>query len=406
MVKLTRTKLIVLWLIILLTLCTWLFKQGVFIQAESPKAVAEPSNRLGAYVTKSAANSAPATLGQQVVANYPIGFPADHNEHPLFDIEWWYLTANVEDEQGHPYGLQWTLFRFRNPTQSAGHSAWANNQIYMGHASVNSLDAHWFAEKFARGEVGNAGVTLSPFQLFIDDWAWVNASPQTNKKQTLLPANLAFNVALVSAQSEQDSHSMQVSAVLQQNGPFVLQGDKGYSIKSADGAYASYYYSNPYIDIAGEFTFDNAHSAEQKQPIRFSGQAWFDHEWTSQLVDRKTLGWDWLSLHLDDGSKLMAFRMRIEGQPAYITGTLMQADGKQTLLTEDNFSLIPSAMITINQQELPLQWHVCIPQFGIDIAVKTVKDDQWNPALMAYYEGMVNVTGTHTGKGFLELTGY
>ena len=27
-------------------------------------------------------------------------FPADHGAHPDFRIEWWYLTANLEDDQG------------------------------------------------------------------------------------------------------------------------------------------------------------------------------------------------------------------------------------------------------------------------------------------------------------------
>ncbi|MEQ3652637.1 MAG: lipocalin family protein, partial [Glaciecola sp.] len=30
----------------------------------------------------------------------------------------------------------------------------------------------------------------------------------------------------------------------------------------------------------------------------------------------------------------------------------------------------------------------------------------WNPALFPYYEGAVNISGSHSGEGFLELTGY
>jgi predicted secreted hydrolase len=60
----------------------------------------------------------------------------------------------------------------------------------------------------------------------------------------------------------------------------------------------------------------------------------------------------------------------------------------------------------VNQRKLPLSWQLNIPQFNINIAVKTLKNEQWNPALIAYYEGMVGVSGSHNGKGFLELTGY
>ena len=46
-----------------------------------------------------------------VVPGKPIVFPADHGAHPDFRVEWWYVTANLNDAQGHSYGVQWTLFR-------------------------------------------------------------------------------------------------------------------------------------------------------------------------------------------------------------------------------------------------------------------------------------------------------
>ena len=43
--------------------------------------------------------------------NFVFDFPTDHGPHPDYRIEWWYLTANLEDPAGVQYGLQWTLFR-------------------------------------------------------------------------------------------------------------------------------------------------------------------------------------------------------------------------------------------------------------------------------------------------------
>ena len=43
---------------------------------------------------------------------------------------------------------------------------------------------------------------------------------------------------------------------------------------------------------------------------RVTGEAWFDHEWSSDYVDREARGWDWMGINLDDGGALMAFRMR------------------------------------------------------------------------------------------------
>ncbi|NBR97112.1 MAG: hypothetical protein EBT48_05865 [Verrucomicrobia bacterium] len=36
-------------------------------------------------------------------------FPRDHGAHPEFKTEWWYLTGNLDDENGNPYGYELTF---------------------------------------------------------------------------------------------------------------------------------------------------------------------------------------------------------------------------------------------------------------------------------------------------------
>ena len=344
-------------------------------------------------------NTDPANLGKVADPNYKIHFPQDHYSHDAFDIEWWYLTANLQDDAGNDYGVQWTLFRFRNPNfnndQKASSAHWNNEHLYMAHASVHSQNEHWFSEKFARGNVGNAGVDQSPFQLFIDDWHWLSPN------EDLLPAQLRFNANLISGKTKGSRLSLQLN--LTHNGDYVLQGQDGYSIKSADGKHASHYYSAPFINIEGKLSTG---VNEKQTHIAVKGRAWFDQEWTSQLFDQATLGWDWLSLHLDNGDKIMAFRMRLKGQEDYITGTYISADGLAMTLSPSDISLKPLELTEIGTKNLPLSWQLKINNKGVDIKIKTTKDDQWNPASVSYYEGTVDVSGTHQGKGFLELTGY
>ena len=59
-------------------------------------------------------NALASNMGKKADPDYRMSFPQDHGTHDQFDIEWWYLTANLQDEAGDPYGLQWTLFRFKN----------------------------------------------------------------------------------------------------------------------------------------------------------------------------------------------------------------------------------------------------------------------------------------------------
>ena len=365
-------------------------------------------------------NALASNMGKKADPNYRMSFPQDHGTHDQFDIEWWYLTANLQDEAGDPYGLQWTLFRFKNSrprsSQAEGNNSssslknspitlnestvsldkkWHNDQIYMAHASIHSLDTHWFSEKFARGGVGNAGLTVLPLNLFIDDWQWLNSDGDTG----LFPSTLTFSATDTSKPNAEASATF----TLNQTGPLVQHGDNGFSVKSNSG-HASHYYSAPFISIEGELT--QAIDTVTTAPIKLKGQAWFDKEWTSQLLDTGTQGWDWLSLHLDDGNKIMAFRMRLKNQDDYVTGSYITSTGEQITLQPGDLTLQPVSVKKVDGRQLPLIWKLIIPSKKIDLTISTLKDKQWNNAAVPYYEGMVKIEGSHGGVGFLELTGY
>jgi predicted secreted hydrolase len=365
-------------------------------------------------------NALASNMGKKADPDYRMSFPQDHGTHDQFDIEWWYLTANLQDEAGDPYGLQWTLFRFKNSrprsSQAEGNNSssslknspvmlnestvfldkkWHNDQIYMAHASIHSLDTHWFSEKFARGGVGNAGLTVLPLNLFIDDWQWLNSDGDTG----LFPSTLTFSATDTSKPNAEASATF----TLNQTGPLVQHGDNGFSVKSNSG-HASHYYSAPFISIEGELT--QAIDTVTTAPIKLKGQAWFDKEWTSQLLDTGTQGWDWLSLHLDDGNKIMAFRMRLKNQDDYVTGSYITSTGEQIALQPGDLTLQPVSVKKVDGRQLPLIWKLIIPSKKIDLTISTLKDKQWNNAAVPYYEGMVKIEGSHGGVGFLELTGY
>lgn len=389
--------------ILAISLIGMIFLGTYFMVSSQGSKQSQPNNSIfgrSVYEQNSDSNT---VLGKTADPNYQMSFPKDHGAHDQFDIEWWYLTANLKDEVGNPYGLQWTLFRFRNPNSTVlqtdssvvSNKGWNNNQIYMAHASIHSLNAHWFSEKFARGGVGNAGLKKLPFSLFIDDWQWLNSDADAD----LFPATLAFSATDTSTPYAQ----AQASFTMKQTGPLVQHGENGFSVKSTHG-HASHYYSAPFISIEGELT--QVGEFATTRPIKLKGQAWFDQEWTSQLLDSSTQGWDWLSLHLDNGSKIMAFRMRLKNQDDYITGSYITSTGKQITLQADDLTLQPVSIKKVDGRQLPLSWNLTIPSKKVDLTISTLKDKQWNNASVPYYEGMVKIEGSHAGVGFLELTGY
>lgn len=346
--------------------------------------------------------------GQKASPDYPINLPTDHQAHPAFDIEWWYLTANLVDEMNQPYAFQWTLFRFTNPNQTG---PWHDGQTFMAHTSLHTPTQHWFEERFAAGGVGNAKVGLVPsavnnselaftggptLTLAMDDWRW----QASNADGSLFPATLRASVTQTAdTQLKTAASRVDMTFELIPSGPFVLQGDEGYSVKSREGKHASHYYSLPFIDISG--TLETVYGIK-----KLSGKAWYDHEWTSTLLDTSTAGWDWMSLHFDNGDKLMAFSMRLNDQQDYHTGTYISADGTAFTLLPEDISLEIIQYTEVDSRSLPLHWQVSIANKSIDIRVTATIATAYNRSIFGYYEGPVIIEGTHSGVGFLELTGY
>ncbi|MEW9798952.1 lipocalin-like domain-containing protein [Alteromonas sp. CYL-A6] len=312
----------------------------------------------------------------------PLTLPDDYRSHDNYQLEWWYLTVVAEDEEANPFGFQFTLFRLKQ--DDVPENVWADNQLWMAHASLHSSEQHWFEERLARGGVGNAGVATPPFRAWLDNWEW-----QAMTGTTPFPSDLT--VAFKDGTS--------VTLTLTAAGPPVRHGHQGISHKSANGDLRSYYYSQPFITVTGQID-------SKEKPARLTGKGWFDHEWTSELARDEALGWDWLSLHLDDERKVMVFRMHTAGASPFVTGTLINAAGDYRTLDADEVTFLPDGYETINGHTMPVRWQLSLPREGIDVQIAPFKPGQYNTGQFPYYEGRVEVSGTHTGSGFLELTGY
>jgi len=339
----------------------------------------------------------------------PLRFPEDHGPHPDHRLEWWYLTANLEDAQGEALGVQWTLFRQAQLPPAERPEApgpWAADQLWMAHMAVSRGEVHRVAERFARGDSGEespaqdqAGVTVRPFRAWLDDW--------TMESQIEDPQRDALDRLTVRARAGAGDDAFGYRLSLTAKGPLVRHGEAGFSQKSADGQ-GSIYLSQPFFDVAGEVTLaGETHSV--------TGRAWLDREWSSQLLGPQQTGWDWFSLHLADGHKLMAFRLRGGGKGGdqgedYLSGTWITPDGKATPLAHDALRLTPLERRTVAGREMPIRWRLELPGRGLDLIVTAPHAERWMDTTVSYWEGEVRVTdrgdGTPRGEGYLEMTGY
>ena len=363
-----------------------LFATSVLTAACGPSpAPAEGSDF--AVLTRAAEGFSQASNGQALT------FPRDHGAHDGYRIEWWYLTANLQDTQGVPYGAQWTLFRIavRPPGAMETGNAWQGEQLFMGHFAITWPDGHQAYQRYARGRgdegESRAGVNAMPFSAWLDDW-------------TLRSTGSEWLPLEVRARQDRDALQLELNS----DKPLVLQGQNGFSQKHPQGA-GSHYYSQPFLQASGELKIDG-------KTIAVSGQAWLDREWSSQFLQTDQAGWDWFALHLDSGEKLMLFRLRpkpTELSGEYLHGVLISPDGESNPLEPSRIKLQVLENYRVAGRLLPLRWRIELPQFDRTLEIEALHTEQWMDLDFPYWEGAVTVSGEgagNRGRGYMELTGY
>jgi len=190
------------------------------------------------------------------------------------------------------------------------------------------------------------------------------------------------------------------------NGPPMLNGDAGFSTKAPDPRHASYYYSRPQLKVDGSVTL-----AGQTKAV--TGQAWLDHEWSSEVLAQGARGWDWIGINLADGSALMAFRLRGAADSAmWSAASLRQAVGSTRTLPPVDVAFEPLRYWRSPRTGItyPVAWRVRIEQrsFQLEVLMDDQELDSRRSTGAIYWEGAVRLLEAEreVGRGYLEMTGY
>lgn len=328
------------------------------------------------------------------VPGYRFEFPRDYFDHPDFQTEWWYYTGNLKSANGHRYGFELTFFRqavSRDPAQAA---TWDVKDLFLTHLALSDLDGQKFyhSERINRAGPGIAGVSASSARIWNGNWR-IQWEGSDQKLQAI-------------------ENAFQLHLRLHPEKPPVIHGENGVSQKS-QGAGASHYVSltrltaNGTIDLNGE-------------KLAVSGLAWMDHEFFSHQLEPGQIGWDWLSLQLEDNTELMLFRIRRKdgSLDSFSSGTCVDSQGKSTHLRVADFTLEPlvqSWTSPATHAKYPIAWKVLIPKLEIELEAHTSLAAQElagkTKIVPSYWEGAITLGG-HRGKmplggvGYLEMTGY
>lgn len=314
-------------------------------------------------------------------------FPRDHGAHPDFRTEWWYVTG-VLDAPRAEVGFQLTFFRTRSGRAEQLDSPLAARQILFAHAAVSQAgDRLHHAERVGRPGLG-ASFSASDCDVHVGAWHIQREGAGPGERFRLRAEDSALGLDLTLTPTQ----------------PLLLQGDDGWSRKGPHPELASHYVSWPQLRVEGRWRAgQRSHDA--------SGRAWFDHEWSSEVLGDAGVGWDWIGINLDDGGALMAFRIRdAVGNTVYAHACLREASGKimRFASADVGFSPLRHWQSPRSGARYPVQLEIrCGPHV---VRTRPGLDDQEiasrRPLPISYWEGLVELEGSRHGHGYLEMTGY
>ena len=315
-------------------------------------------------------------------------FPRDHGSHPDLRTEWWYITGHARSGQ-RDFGFQVTFFRSRVDATQGMTSRFAAKQLLFAHAAITDVAGRklWHEQRIAREGFGVALATPGDARVRLRDWS---LQRQATGWRALLPAG-EFALDLQCAPTQ----------------PVLLQGKQGLSRKGPLPQQASYYYSQPQLAVNGALRL-------QGQRFEVTGKAWLDHEWSEEYMHPDAAGWDWIGMNLDDGSALMAFRMRRkDGTAVWDGGSFRSAQGSLYTFSPGETVFSPQRRWTspLSQASYPVEWIVRTPAdfYTVKAVIDNQELDSRGSTGAIYWEGLSELfdsNGKRAGRGYLEMTGY
>jgi predicted secreted hydrolase len=357
---------------------------------------------IGASATLAAtgASGLPAMQGALQATNRPrkLVFPRDFGAHPDFKTEWWYITgwANLPGQEA-AYGFQITFFRSRVDGTQAMQSRLAARQLLFAHAAISDVQgkrmrhdqriARWSGEAPGQNPLDTASASTMDTGVVLHDWSLLREG------------------ADLRARVRADGFAMDLRFKTSQ---LLLQGQEGLSRKGPDPRQTSYYYSLPHLQAGGTLTLQG-----KSFEIASGSTAWLDHEWSEEMLQGGSVGWDWLGINLFDGSALTAFRLRDTGGEALWDGGSFRSGSSMYIFRQGEVTFKPLRhwQSPASRARYPVEWMVRTP--ADFYTVKAVFDNQEldssNSTGAIYWEGLCEVWDSNNkkvGRGYLEMTGY
>ena len=343
-------------------------------------------------------------LTAQALPARQLQFPRDFGSHPDLRTEWWYITG-LALAGGRRWGFQVTFFRSRVEGTQALRSAFAARQLIFAHAALTDLQAGRILhdQRIARAGFGVAQASEADTAVQLQDWSLVRQASGSGRGSTY------------AAQVQAQDFSLALQFDTTQ--PVLLQGDNGLSRKGPQPQQASYYYSQPQMQVSGSLQRGGVRFAIEPASAPGDNRAWLDHEASQALMHPEAVGWDWMGMNLHDGSALTVFRLRRADGSKLWAGGSMRLPGQVARIfgaEEVVFTPLRSWVSPLEGTRYPVQWRVATPvgTFEANALLDNQELDSRASTGAVYWEGVCelrdagDVGGALRGHGYLEMTGY
>lgn len=326
--------------------------------------------------------------------NWHFRFPDDHGGHPGFRSEIWYLTGNLEDEEGHRFGFQLAFFRLRlKPEETVRASAWGANQVFRAHVALTDAAQGRFhaAERFSRAALGLSGMDQSPVRVWLEDWSLGFSEGQAGQETLHL---LAVSGAL------------DLKLDLRSEKPPVLPQEA--DLLDAGSGRGFHLYLMSRLSAAGSLGLDGS-------VRRVRGYAWLDRAWGAVPMSRGQVALNRFALQLGDGRDILCLQLRRrDGSGTPIPSCLLiRSDGSTRSFRRREIRLEPSSewRSPSDGTSYPLHWRLALASEELALEIAPLLQDQVLDFAVRSWSGAVEVSGESRGqpaigRGHMELSGY